>query len=290
VGQIVGFTSEGKPLFRIAGGSESAGIDIQGQVAAALSGGQGTSQPSGDNSLEPPGTDGDLKLSGFAKDFLSKVAEAERPILQKYLPEWDKNVQVKFREYQDTQSQYEPWQDFLNQGYDPDYVAQTIQLAQLLENNPQAVYEALVQQYNFGNNQEEEQNLEEEEEIPAWAKQQQEALSAMAEIILAQREELEMDQADEELESYLDSLKEEFGEFDEDYVTALIGEGIDGEEAVNRYNRAVQSQLEKINGANNGAPLILSSGGGLPSEPIDPGSLDSKQVKDIVTKLLQQPG
>lgn len=276
------------PLLRIAGGSQDA--DFQGQVQAAIAAGNNT--PAAPVAPNVPATETKEEgLSGFAKDFLSTVPEGERPILQKHLTEWDRNVQKKFQETKDLQSQVEPWQEFTTNGYTPEYLKQAAQLARMIEDDPQKVYEALVEQYGYGADQgvadqEEEISSDSNGEMPGWAKQQQEVLETLANIILGQQEEKKASQAEVQLDQYMSWLHETHGEFDDEYVLAGIGQGMDGVEAVQRYNSIIEKAVSSRPGSS--APPIMNSGGGLPSQAVDPASLSSKEVKDLMTNLLTQ--
>ena len=68
----------------------------------------------------------------------------------------------------------------------------------------------------------------------------------------------------QEFETYLGSLAEEHGEFDRDYVTALISTGIDGAEAVTKYNEIVGKHAAAIINAN-GQPQVPNNENGTPS-------------------------
>ena len=108
---------------------------------------------------------------------------------------------------------------------------------------------------------------------------------------LAQLEqEREMEKYQEQLDAYIAYLHEpEPGkrvEFDEDYVITLLANGVDGEEAVSRYQKIVETAAPKS--APNPAPRIMPSGGGVPSNAIDPKTLSDSQTQDLVTQILQQ--
>lgn len=285
------YTPAGTPIYRIAGGSqgaEDAELSIQDQVAAAVESSRNNEAPA-----ETEGTDTKQEgLSGYAKDFLGSIPEEDRPIVQRHLSTWDKNVQKKFQENQDLQSQYEPWQEFTQEGYTPEYLKQTVQFAKLLNENPQHVYEILAQQLGI-----QDQGVEEEveddspdentsqEAMPAWAVQQQKALEVLAGRYVAQVEESQKAQDSQELDNYMSALHEAHGDFDDEYVLSAIGQGMDGNKAVERFNNIIESQVAKRRSANDNAPQLIGGGGGMPSSDVDPSAMSTKEVREYIAQM-----
>jgi hypothetical protein len=84
----------------------------------------------------------------------------------------------------------------------------------------------------------------------------------------------------------LQELAEEFGEYDEDYVVGLIAAGIDGEEAVARYQAAIHKQAPPP--VRTPAPKVMSGSGGVPSSgSVDLAKMSPQDTKRFVMEALR---
>jgi hypothetical protein len=84
-------------------------------------------------------TDGNPAWNPFREKLPASLFNEVRPELDK----WDKN-------YQQVQQQFAPYKSFAEQGVPPETIQKAMQLAQVLNANPRAVWEELNSRYNFG--------------------------------------------------------------------------------------------------------------------------------------------
>lgn len=220
-------------------------------------------------------------------EYLNRVPEGVRPLVEPIFKEWDGNVTRRFQEFH---QQLEPWAPIVEE-YDPEAVQQAIMLAQAVEADPQGVYNALAQSFGFentaGNDADEGSgDYEEEDPYEARFRKQEEMLGTIAEILLNEREARGEQEEDAELDEYLAEMKQQFGEFDEDYVLTKMANGIDPETAVQQYQSLVETRASSRNQASQNAPRIMGAGGGLPSNQVDPAQLTDKDTKSLVAQML----
>lgn len=224
--------------------------------------------------------------------YLEDLPESVRPLVAPKFEEWDKNVQQLT---QKVHSRYEPLREWepLASEYDPEIAMQALQLMEALNEDPRRVYDALAENFGFGQTQapsgqgqDDNADFLDEDGNPLDPRIQnvEQMTNAMAEILLAQQRIQQEAQEDAELENYLQELADTHGDYDEEYVLAQMHMGVDGEEAVRKYHELVgQARQSQPN-----APTVLGSGGGLPSQAIDVNSLDSAATKSLVAQFLAQ--
>lgn len=219
----------------------------------------------------------------LANGFLKDVPEEHRELLEPYVKKWDAGVTRRFT---DLHSKYAPYEQLGVE--DPTVLEEALQVYRVLDENPRQVYEALRTQF--------EEALEEAEDEsedgtfqglpPEVAKQlteQREVLELLAEFMLGQQQSEKEAQEEKELDDYLDLLKQEYGDFDEDYVLAKMYRGMDGGKAVEAWKAAVQQY--------GGTPprpkaKVLSGAGALPVEAQNVAKIPRTDVKNMVAKLL----
>lgn len=222
-----------------------------------------------------------------------------RPVLEK----WDKGTQAKLEEYSGQVKQYEPYKRLVDEQIPPEYVDQAIQIAQLIDSDPKAFMAQL--QSIFGEqpqpnapvapktdasaNPEEGSFDEKPFDIasdPRFAelKQNQDIL---ANYLSQQAQAQQQAEADNLLNSELNSLKEKYGEYDERYVITLGASGMPLEDAVRQYQDIVgKAQNTPRSDAN--VPSILSPGGSVPQERVDVATLSTNDRKKLVMNYLAQ--
>lgn len=226
----------------------------------------------------------------LASDFLQRVPEAERPILEKYVKQWDAGVT---RRFQELHSQHEPYQKL---GSNPEQLASALQLMQMIDEKPEVVFNILkaeLENQTGGEQGFQGQGLgagDEFQGVPPELlqkmNQQQQVLELLAQKILSSEQQSQQQQQDKQLEDYLGLLHTEFGEFDEEYVLAKMARGADGADAVKAFHKLVNP-----GGATNGgrpAPRVLSGGGVVPSDVQNVAKASRGDTKNLVASLLQQ--
>lgn len=226
----------------------------------------------------------DYSLAG---DFLGRVPEEHRSVIEPYVKQWDAGVT---RRFQELHQQYRPYADL---GADPDTLRQAHTVYQRFVEDPRSVYEMLHSEFGQqaqGYEGDDESGSEQDFSLPPEFQQklekQERVLEAVADYILQQRQAETAQQQDSELDEYVNLLKTEFGEFDEDYVLTKMLAGMDGAEAVKSYQNLVQQRINEANQALASAPPVLGGGGAVPSDNSTVQALSRKDTRSLVEGVL----
>jgi multidrug efflux pump subunit AcrA (membrane-fusion protein) len=229
-------------------------------------------------------------------EILSKIPEEFHPLVTPTLEKWDSGVQNKI---QDLHSQFDPYREVIGD-VDLEVVDMALKLAEAVQADPEAVYRQLAEAYGFDSGEQGVTEMEntamsdlftDDSELAAQLAEQRQMLEALqqerqAEIEAAQQaqEDMELSQL---LDEYLGALHEEYGDFNDDFVVTLMGNGMDGEEAVQEFFSIVKEASSNSQGSNTEpAPAVLGSGGNIPSNAIDPSKLNPSQTSELVAQLL----
>lgn len=228
----------------------------------------------------------------LAPDFLKNIPDADKAIVEKYVKEWDAGVTKKF---QGIHEQYAPYKEL----GEISQVQAAIQLRELIENDPEYVYNMLKQEFDS----QEQQNptgpggqpakMPEFEGLPPQFveqfQNQQTMLENLAQLVLESRHKETEQQEDAALEEYVSELKKTHGDFDEDFVLAKMWHGMSGEDAVKAYQSLTQ---EIINGREKPKPQPpgLFGGGVIPTDTPDVSKLTGKETRNMVAELLARAG
>jgi len=222
--------------------------------------------------------------------YLERVPESVRGVIEPIFKEWDAGVQQRFERLHSQMSWAEPWQEIAQQ-YEPDTVSQAINVLSALEQNPQGFYEAIAQAYGF--NQQQAQQIAQQGTLESGEENNdprlqglEEKLNSIAEFLVSQQQETQQSQEEKEFFQELQRLKEQHGDFDEDYVITKIANGLDPEQAVLKYRELVTGQAQQLMAPGQQAPVVMSSGGGVPSQSIDFKNLDRKGTQGLVAAAL----
>jgi hypothetical protein len=237
------------------------------------------------------------EYSDFAQGILKDVPEEHREILQPYLTKWDAGTT---RRFQDLHNQYKPYADL---GWDSETTQQMAEVYRVLNEEPEKMYQALREALAIEDGKEQtppsEAGSQTDQviqglppEITEQLTQQQQVLEALAQYVLGEQTQRTETQQDSEFESYMGLLKTELGDFDEQYVTMAIANGIDGEAAVKQWQSMAQEIINKASQATaNLPPAMLSSAGGgavAQAEPQRLGSYDSRDIKNLIANVITQ--
>lgn len=269
IGEPIGCTRRGKPIYMVRGGSTPDGEGIQGPTTGTDTG----------------ATEPQENATPWAQ-YLEPLPESVRPLVEPVFKQWDGDVTKRFQAYSQDQAKYKPWDSVIEQYGDPQQAQAAFQLMQAINENPEQVYQALVQEFGFGDQggTEPEDDLD-DSDTPARDPEFETVKNMteqMAEIMLAQQMADQQAQEDRKLEEYMGQLTEKYGDYDNEYVLAHMNLGYTGEQAVEKY----QSMLNNRIAAAPQAPRILGAGGGLPSQAVDPAQLNSRDTKALVAQML----
>lgn len=232
------------------------------------------------------------------QEILNAVPEEFHEALRPTLEKWDSGVQKRFNSLH---SQYAPLKDYAE--VDPQLIAAGLNLINRIEEDPKAVWDLMRDTYQFESGTTGEQgapmtvtgngNFDEQDEYARQIAAQQQQLEELKQQQQRLLEEAESARMASELDAYLAHLHQEHGDFDNDYVVTLMANGVDGNEAVSRFNSLVESirgnaEPTPESPTSPSAPSVMGSGGGVPSRSVDPKSLSNSETKDLVAQLLEQ--
>lgn len=269
IGSPIGYTRKGKPVYLVAGGAD----DEEGV--------QGPTTDTDTGSVEPQ------ESAAPWAHYVEPLPDSVRPLVEPIFKQWDSDVTKRFQTYSQNQAKYEPWNPIIEQYGTPDQAQAAFQLMQAINENPEQVYQALVEEFGFGDqggSEPEDSDTGDEDPLDPRVQQYAQMTEQMAEIMLAQQQAEAQAQEDAELERYMGELTTKYGEFDNEYVLAHMNLGYTGEQAVEKYQKMLEQYVSKAPAAS--APVVLGAGGGLPSQAVDPGKLNSKDTRSLVAQML----
>lgn len=241
------------------------------------------------------------------KPLLDKLPDAMHSLVIPELQAWDKNFQEKLQE---VRSDYAGFEDFKKAGINPELIKNSLYLYDQFATNPQEVIKEAIEAYELPfvdsasiqqtNSDEELEDFEMDSDITKHP--QFSALMEQVNKLQQTTEQQQQQQANEEAVrnhmAWLEEMKkpEKYGDFDDEYVTALMSQGLDGEEAIKRYQSKFAStagdQLENQQNQQQTAPPVVmggdgNAGSGLPQSPINFGDMKTAEFNDTVLKMLE---
>lgn len=286
-----------------ASGAPASSADAQAAVVSALEN-QNAGTPSTSSVQTPTPSTGTTPApaepegSGLASPFLDKADPADRPILEKYVKEWDGGVTKKFQELH---GQLAPFQEL---GHDPDTLRTAVDLLQMIDTEPERVLsllqEAIGQQ---GEGQQAAQGLEGQQQqgepgADDWQSQLppqfmkkftkfEQVLEGLAGHFLTEQEKQTQAEEDKILDQTLDSIKSKHQGIDETFVMAMLSAGTDPDKIGEIWSGAIQGQVNTRAAVPN-VPVILGGGGAAPQQVPDVRKASSAEVKGLVADILRR--
>ncbi len=245
----------------------------------------------------PDGGDGSSGLNPAWDSVLSALPEEFHKIVTPEFQKWDQAAQQKIEAANAELKQFESFKPFVENGFTAADLDQGVQLLHQINQNPQAVYNALAEAYDLTPAQVEaamEGEGDDDEEPETFfdprVDQLQQGVELIAQNLLDQQQQKLNDQAERDLDAELKGLHEKHGDFNEQYVLSLkaVNPDMDLETAVQNYNAMAQSILQQ--NPRPFAPSVMGNSGGgagLPSQAIDPRTLDGKGTRDLVAQMLK---
>lgn len=251
------------------------------------------------------------------QEILSILPDEFHPLIKPKLEEWDTKVQGKLQDL----NKYDPYKPLVENNVPLESIQQAMWLAQQFETNPEAVVKQAIEAFglegfnttpvsNTSDEDEDDEDYEDDDEYdednplaglenhPAY-KELKQKYDEVDRILKSQQSKVEEEESATQLEEYLKGLHDEHGEFNDLFVTALLANGVDAEEAIQTYQESVKSDAQKLaealaaqNGQQKPPPVIMggagNAGSGIPEQPIKMGDLKKGDVNDLVTQYLEQ--
>lgn len=272
-----------------------------------------------DGPIETPGPEGTEQLSGPQGDITTPEGsnghpawqpilnalpdEALRNMVLPHLQEWDRGVQERF---QSLHSEYEPWKPVIEQA-EPELVQQALQLVAALEENPEFVYQRLAETYGFGTQQQgtpapetpgqqtveiEGQEFDANDPVIQRLAAMESTLGGLYQTIQQQQQQEQIEDQIEAYEAHMEGLKGRYpGPYDEQVIDSMVANGVDPEAAIQRYQASVKQHAQQLVAPNASAPSVMggsAGGSGLPTQQLDPATLDTQGTKSLVAAIIER--
>lgn len=224
-------------------------------------------------------------------DVLSVLPEQYHAVVTPHFQKWDNEAQNKITELN---SQVGSWKDFQflqEHGFTSEQVTQALNIMQELNTNPKNIYDALEEAYKFSGANSPVATGENPSEVNPWESKYNELqgqLSTISQIMLQQEEARNNARADAQVDAEINAALQKFPDVvldknTENYIlTQAYTTGMSIEQAFQQFvdfRNALSPQPY--------APQVMgSTGGGVPSQAIDPKSLSGKDTRNLVVQML----
>lgn len=235
---------------------------------------------------------------------LNTVPESLRELVKPAFKQWDDNVNKEFEKRAEKYKKFEPFVDT-----DEDELQESIQLYRALAANPKQIYDLIAEHYNLqpaspaapvtpvvpltpeGEPDVYQQEINSlREQLKTSSGQQEQVLK----YLVAQREEQQLAVKTNELDRLMLGLHEankdlfttpEITAEADKYIFTQMANGASAEDALKGLCQIAETFAKTLT-PSTPAPVVIGSGGGLPSEQKDITQLSSKEIRDLSTKLL----
>lgn len=237
----------------------------------------------------------------LAEGFLNEVDPDHRSIVEPYIKKWDAGVTKRFQSIHET---YQPYKEL---GADFDDIQAAWQLAQAFNNDPEGTLKRAIEVYRENGielDMSDFQQYEEPEEetqppgIPQYQglpepflnewSQMKQVLGTVAQDIIERREQQQRDVDRQQFDTYISSLHNTHGDFDDHYVATRMANGMTPEDAITDFKKMVANYANSQ--INNPAPLIFG-GGNSPGQvqDVDMSKLSPEQRRAYIAARISQP-
>ena len=254
---------------------------------------------------------------------LEKIPESLREMVKPVLIEFDTNVQQTLEAKNQELKRYEAFKQFIDNEVDPEWLAEAADFTYNFQENPKAVIENANKVWNLGYNldgtQQSQQQLDGNEagslfeddpnditQHPQFAQLMQ-TVGQMQQNLQEFTSKQDMENQIKEHEQFITKMHETHGDFDDNYVTALMANGSSFPKALEAYQNLAagfvsnagdgngdqqeQQNNDQAGSNDDGAPVVMggngNAGNGTPSQPISFGDMKSGDLEDTVLQMLK---
>lgn len=245
---------------------------------------------------------------------LSKIPTALHDVVKPALQEWDQGVNKRFQELAE---EWAPFKEFKESKVDPNYLRNALSFAQAFENDPTGVLKNANETYNLGfgdpdeyaklqaelesfGADDDDNDFEDDDTVVDLAsdpnfKALQDTVNGLAQSLKGISQETDA----QKHEKYLDNLLADKKHINRTFITALMTQGLTGEQAIDEYNKALASSVQTPTedasttsvGTPGTAPVVMgpdgTAGAGTETKEIDFGTMGTTAVNDMVAQMLQ---
>lgn len=217
------------------------------------------------------------------------------------LKKWDQNYEQGIQKVHSTYAGYKP---FLDGQISPEQLNEAYMIRQSMEQDPMKFVQAVMEFYKLQLPTEQGQppaDLQQDPDDqvfdvtqhPEFQRMQQ-MVELMGQHTLTQTQMAQQAQEDADLENVFQAAKQKHGDFDEQWVMQhLYASGHENadeaimDQAVEAYKEHVQNIVQNYRSPSSQAPVLMGSGGGLPSQATPAGSMNGNQRRALVVQTLQ---
>lgn len=235
---------------------------------------------------------------------LEKLPPSFHPAITPHLQEWDKNFNTKLAE---VQQRYEPYKSFVDNSVSADDIQMALNIVKEIDTNPQQFYQQMQDYFGFGAGQGQQQqqspaaaqpnadpnfgfDIQPDDELTQNPKIQElmQNQQALAQAVLAQREQAQLEQHNRQIEADLAEIKQTNPNVDELMLFRIAtGQGVDLKQAatiLQQYNESVLTASRQVAAP----PVFNPAGGGVPAaQQPDPAKLNGRETKNLVAEILK---
>lgn len=229
---------------------------------------------------------------GLANPFLANIPEEDRPVVEKYIKDWDAGVTKKFQSYSDELNTYK---EFGN----ADEIRTAMVIMQELSANP---IEFIARTQEFVNNNpdlfkefmmEQEPNTSDlsqygdlpEEFVGRYSQTESQLQQLQAELADLKEEQTTKEQL-QMLDSVIEDMHNTHGSFNDEYVIMKIAQGMSPEDAISEWQSVTEDIINSRTSPT--APRLLPGQGGTPLDQVDKSKLsDPTFRKEYGAELLR---
>lgn len=230
--------------------------------------------------------------SSLVEDFLKDIPEADKNVVQQYVKGWDDKVQQQFTKRADEIKAYKELGEV-------DDIKAAKEVYRLINEAPDYVLRELARELKIelpattppGNKPAESQPpAKDQVPLQGLPKEVQEELQQLRDLVkqvatvqVSSNQQQKEKEEQEALDAYLGKLREDHGEFDNDYVLAKMANGVEGVEAVKAFHALTGG------GGNSSKPKTpppLAGGGVIPTQAQKVTEMSRKETVDLVASVL----
>jgi len=227
----------------------------------------------------------ELELNEFAQGILNQIPVEDRPVVQKYIKDWDKGVT------QHLQKVHEKYQPYVELG-DIEDIQYARYYASMMQNDPAQLIRELTSAMREAGmpvdsifEPEEEQEESVQYEIPKQYLSKMDQLEKALGTVYSQQQQFQQSQIEAQQMAQLDKLMQDMhsqhGEFDDDWFLLQLEKGRTPDQAINAYKERFGSPERKP------APRILTGNGAVRQDQVDPSKLSDSDRKAYALAILQ---
>lgn len=236
--------------------------------------------------------------------YLEKIPESMRPLVEPAFKEWDANVTRQYQTYSQQLAAYQPYQELFNQ-YEPEALEQAVNMARLLNDDPQQIFNALAEHlgYQVGD----QGGLQEDPDLnppqqfdlgtdPRFQRLEQ-SLGGLVELIQTQQQQQQQSAEEQQVLQEMQQLSAQYGgNFTREDETVILSLAAQSGDLAGAYAYVAQMKgQQQVQQNLQQAPVVGGAGGNTPSPVTDVAKWSEQQRKEaaiaaITASIAQKQG